>query len=83
MECARLFLNPGGIAVTFQKDAWDGLRSSIDPTYSIQPARQGNLRGALQDLPHISLLGILPTRLLGPTRSVLRQLLTQEGYTLP
>ena len=83
MECARQFLNPGGIAVTFQKDAWNGLCSSIDPTYSIQLARQGNLRGTLQDLPHISLLGIPPTRLLGPARIVLRKLLTEEGYKLP
>jgi hypothetical protein len=83
LQCARQFLKPGGTAATFQRDAWNGLRSSIDPTYSIQLARQGNLRGTLQNLPHISLLGIPPTRLLGPARIVLRQLLTEEGYKLP
>ena len=72
---ARRFLHPGGIAVVFQKDAWNGLRSRNDPPYSIQLARKGKLRGALQDCPHLPLWGIPPTRLLGPAREVLARLI--------
>ena len=82
IEVVKRFLVPGGVAVTFQKDAWNGLRSVNDPEYSIGLAKAGRLRGTLGAFPHIPLLGVPPTRLLGPTRKVLRQVLIEEGYRL-
>jgi hypothetical protein len=82
IEVVKRFLVPGGFAVTFQKDAWNGLRSVNDPEYSIELAKAGKLRGTLNGLPHIALLGVSPTRLLGPTRKVLRHMLSEEGYRL-
>lgn len=82
MEVIMRFLESGGAVVTFQKDAWNGLRSFNDPEYSIELAKAGKLRGTVNGLPHIPLFGVPPTRLLGPTRKVLRQLLIEEGYRL-
>jgi hypothetical protein len=82
LEVVKRFLIPGGVAVTFQKDAWNGVRSVNDPEYSIALAKAGKLRGTLNGLRHIPLLGVPPTRLLGPTRKVLRHMLAEEGYKL-
>ena len=82
IEVVKRFLVPGGVAVTFQKDAWNGLRSVNDPAYSISLARTGSLRGTLAAFPHIPLLGVPPTRLVGPTRKVLHQLLVDEDWRL-
>jgi hypothetical protein len=79
---AKRFLSNGGLAVTFQKNAWEGLRSVNDPEYSIERAREAKLRGSFQSLPGIPLFGIPPTRLIGPARDVLRQLLSEHGYEL-
>ncbi len=82
MEVTMRFLESGGAVVTFQKDAWNGLRSVNDPEYSIELAKAGKLRGTLNGLPQIPLLGVPPTRLVGPTRKVLRHMLAEEGYRL-
>lgn len=82
MEVIMRFLESGGAVVTFQKDAWNGLCSVNDPEYSIELARAGRLRGTLDGFPHIPLLGVPPTRLVGPARKVLRQVLAEEGYRL-
>ena len=82
MEVIMRFLEPEGVVVTFQKDTWNGLRSFDDPEYSIELAKAGKLRGTVNGLPHISLFGVPPTRLVGPARKVLRQVLTEEGYRL-
>jgi len=82
MEVIMRFLEPGGAVVTFQKDAWNGLRSVNDPEYSIELAKTGKLRGTLNGLPHIPLLGVPPTRLVGPARKILRNVLIEEGYRL-
>lgn len=79
---ARRFLTDRGVAVTFQRNAWEGLRSESDPHYSIGNAREGKLRGSLRGMPYIRLLGVPPTRLLGPARELLRRLLCEEGYKL-
>ena len=82
MEVIMRFLEPGGSVVTFQKDAWNGLRSVDDPEYSIELAKAGKLRGTLNGLPHIPLFGVPPTRLVGPASKILRHILTEEGYML-
>jgi hypothetical protein len=82
LEVAKRFLANGGIAVTFQRNAWEGLRSENDPHYGISKAREANLRGSLMGLPKIPLVGVPPTRLIGPARDVLRQVLSKEGYEL-
>ena len=74
---ARKFLEPGGVAVVFQKNAWEGLRSEGDPPYSIDLAKRGKLQGSLAGMADVPLLGVPPTRLIGPCRRVLRQLLLE------
>jgi hypothetical protein len=75
IKSTKKFLSPDGSAVTFQKNAWNGLKSDEDMPYSIEDARKGALRGTLKGLPNIPLLGAPPTRLSGPCSRILRQLL--------
>ena len=75
LDCANKFLAPNGIAVAFQKNAWNALRSSKDPEYKLTLAKNGKLKGRLKDMPNIPLLGVPPTRLSGPCSKMLRQLL--------
>jgi hypothetical protein len=82
LEVAKRFLTNGGSAVTFQRNAWEGLRSEDDPRYSIGKAREASLRGSLEGLPKIPLIGVPPTRLIGPARDVLRRVLSEQGYKL-
>jgi hypothetical protein len=82
VECAKKFLTPNGIAVAFQKNAWNGLKSDEDIPYSKDNARDGKLKGTLKDMPDIPLIGVPPTRLSGPCSEILRQLLEKQGYKL-
>lgn len=82
LECAKNFLSTNGVAVVFQKNAWNGLKSDGDVSYSIGDAKEGKLIGTLKGMPNILLLGVPPTRLSGPCSRVLRQLLSQQEYTL-
>jgi len=82
LEVAKRFLTNDGIAVIFQRNAWEGLRSQNDPNYSIGKAREGKLRGSLKGFAKIPLLGMPPTRLIGPARDVLRRVLSEQGYEL-
>jgi hypothetical protein len=75
IKSTKNFLSPDGAAVTFQKNAWNGLKSDEDMPYGIEQAKKGRLKGTLKDLPHIPLLGAPPTRLSGPCSWILRQLL--------
>ncbi len=75
VECAKKFLSPNGIAVAFQKNAWNGLKSDKDISYSIEDAKKGKLIGMLKDMPSIPLFGVPPTRLSIPCSRVLRRLL--------
>jgi len=82
IECSKEFLSGNGVVVTFQKNAWNGLKSEGDISYSIKDAKKGVLAGTLKDMPNTPLLGMPPTRLSGPCSRVLHQLLTQQGYNL-
>jgi len=75
LEAAEKFLRNRGIAITFQKDAWEGLRSKHDHPYSIHAAKEGKLIGRLRGTKNISLHGVPPTRLVGPCRRILEQFL--------
>jgi len=85
-KCAKAFIgdDPHGKVVTFQKNAWDGLRSENDPKYDIKLARAGELKGTLIGNSKIPLFCVPPTRLAGPCRKILRQFLTEKymGETL-
>jgi hypothetical protein len=72
---ARHFLTNKGAVVTFQKNAWEGLRSEIDPRYSIDLAKKGRLNGNLNGIQNIPLFGVPPTRLVGPCRNALQKVL--------
>ena len=82
IKCAKDFLTPKGVVVTFQKNAWNGLRSKGDPEYKINLARQGELKGRLKGMKNIPLFCVPPTRLSGPCSQVIRKHLTKQGYTL-
>jgi hypothetical protein len=73
LHIAKSFLTGRGIVVTFQRNAWEGLRSDADPAYSIESARKGKLKGKLKGMPKIPLYGVPPTRLIGPCREILKK----------
>jgi hypothetical protein len=75
IKVAKSFLSSRGIVVTFQRNAWEGLRSEKRPTYSIDLARKGKLIGTLRGMSNVPLYGVPPTRLLGPCWKVLRKFL--------
>jgi hypothetical protein len=78
LEAADKFLNKEGMAVTFQKNAWEGLCSEHDPPYNIAAAKEGKLRGSLRGMKRVSLYGVPPTRLVGPCRRVLERFLGHQ-----
>jgi hypothetical protein len=80
IECAKKFLDPNGIAVVFQKNAWNALCSSTDPEYKLALAKNGKLKGRLKEMTNVPLLGVPPTRLSGPCSKILRQLI-KKGDT--
>ncbi len=73
LHVAKSFLTGRGIVVTFQRNAWEGLRSDGDPAYSIESARKGKLKGHLKGMPKFPLYGVPPTRLIGPCRKILKK----------
>ena len=75
IEYTKKFLTPNGIAVAFQKNAWNALRSSKDREYKLTLAKDGKLKGRLKEMTNVPLLGVPPTRLSGPCSKMLRQLL--------
>ncbi len=79
LHIAKSFLTGRGIIVTFQRNAWEGLRSDADPAYSIESARKGKLKGKLKGMPKIPLYGVPPTRLIGPCREILRRCVISKG----
>ena len=82
IECAKKFLSPNGVAVTFQKNAWNALRPNANLQYKIDRAKEGQLKDRMKGLPNIPLLGVPPTRLSGPCSEILRQLSERQGYSL-
>jgi hypothetical protein len=82
INIARSFIKGDRVVVTFQRDAWENLRSKSDPPYAVIKAREGNLKGSLNSSEGIRLIGAPPTRLLGPARKILRRMLSEEGYEL-
>ncbi len=68
----------GGV-VTFQKNAWNALKSANDPQYGPETAKAGKLKGTLVDNHSIPLLCVPPTRLSGPCSRVLYTLLNKKG----
>jgi len=82
IECAKKFLSPNGVAVAFQKNAWNALRSDKDPEYKLTLAKEGKLKGRLKEMTNVPLIGVPPTRLSGPCSEILRKLLEEQGYRL-
>lgn len=81
IQCAQSFAGSGGAVVTFQKNAWNALRSDKDPAYSIGKARAGELVGSLKADNGIPLYGAPPTRLVAPCRQVLSNIVTHLSST--
>ncbi|MEE9555705.1 MAG: hypothetical protein V3V76_00480, partial [Candidatus Adiutricales bacterium] len=80
LESSKKFLNDKGVVLTFQKNAWEALRSDKDPAYEITLAKSGRLKGSLGDRPGIKLFGLPPTRLVGPCSRVMHKTLSEEGF---
>ncbi len=80
LETSNHFLNDKGVVLTFQKNAWEILRSDEDPAYEITLAKSGRLKGSLGDRPGIKLFGLPPTRLVGPCSRVMHKTLSEEGF---
>jgi len=76
--CAEKFIGQNGKVVVFQKNAWNALCSDGDPKYRIDLAKKGLLNGNLENPTGIEILGVPPTRLIGPCRRVLGQLLVRR-----
>ena len=74
-KCAKAFIgdDPRGKVVTFQKNAWNGLRSNHNPEYKYDMAKDAKLVGCLKGQPKIPIFGVPPTRLVGPARNVLER----------
>ena len=70
----RSFMAEGGGIIAFQKDAYEGVRSSDTPPYSIELAKTGQLYGKCKHAPRILLVGAPPTRFLhgGKCRQALK-----------
>lgn len=75
LRIVKNFITPEGKVVTFQKNAWVGLKGDSDPVYSIKSAKTGGLVGSINGMPEIPLLGAPPTRLVGPCRRILGRFL--------
>ena len=75
VKCAKVFMgdDPRGTVITFQKNAWNGLKSEKDPEYELNKTKDGTLNGRLKDSRTIPLYGAPPTRLAGPARQVLQK----------
>lgn len=74
VKCIRKFVrNKDGAVITFQRNAWENLRSLQNPPYEIGAARKGKLKGTVKDVSDIPLYGVPPTRLSGPCADTLNQ----------
>ena len=80
VKCASEFLSTDGVVVSFQKNAWNSLKSDEDPAYNINLAKTGTLIGRLKNCPGVSLFGVPPTRLLVPCREVLSKVLMVDYF---
>lgn len=75
IECSRDFLSNNGIVVSFQKNAWNTLKSDGDLPYDINLAKAGKLIGKMKKCPDIDLFGVPPTRIIAPCRDGLMRVL--------
>ena len=78
ISCARKFVQDDGAVITFQKNAWESLRTENDPVYSIDKAKEGKLIGRLKGNAGIILYGVPPTRLIGPCCNALKRISVRQ-----
>jgi hypothetical protein len=78
ISCARKFVQKNGAVITFQKNAWENLRSENDPVYSIDKAKGGKLIGHLKGNAGILLYGVPPTRLVVPCCNALKRISVRQ-----
>jgi hypothetical protein len=74
-KLAEKFIDSKGAVIAFQKNAWNSLRSENDSEYGISAAREGRLKGTLKGHDDLALFCVPPTRLAGPCRRALTQML--------
>lgn len=74
ISCAKKFVQNKGAVITFQKNAWENLRSEKDLEYTIDRAKNDKLVGRLKGNSDIQLFGVSPTRLVGPCCDSLRRI---------
>jgi hypothetical protein len=71
LKYCKSFFHRNGIIIVFQKNAWNALCSNNDPIYSLELAKRGMLVGTLKKFEHITIIGVPPTRLIGPCKKAL------------
>jgi hypothetical protein len=73
VTCVRRFVRNNGAVITFQRNAWENLRSPENPLYTIDDAKKGRLTGTVKEGAIIPLFCVPPTRLAGPCAQKLKQ----------
>jgi hypothetical protein len=58
------FMPLGGGIMVFQRDAYEAVRGSTDPQYSLDRAKAGQLYAKYRDNPTVHVVGVAPTRLM-------------------
>lgn len=76
------FLAPNGLVITFQKDAYEQIRSNDMESYSIEKAKNGTLKGNCRCASEIELYGFSPTRLMYSNLKRLQEITTRKKYIL-
>jgi hypothetical protein len=78
LKLAEKFINSQGAIIAFQKNAWNSLRSEKNSEYNIGAARKGRLIGTLKGFNNLKLFCVPPTRLAGPCRRALMQMMEKN-----
>lgn len=68
-EIAKFMTTGPGVVLSFQRDAYEGLKSVADPGYARDAATEGRLVGSIQDQPQVVHYGMPPTRLIHSTNT--------------
>jgi hypothetical protein len=63
-QIVTTFMPQGGGIMVFQRDAYEAVRGSADPQYSLVQAKAGTLHAKYRNNPNVHVMGVAPTRLM-------------------
>lgn len=61
-QIVKTFMPQGGGMMVFQRDAYEAVRGSVDPEYSLDQAKAGTLYAKYRNNPNVHVMGGAPTR---------------------